>query len=138
MAPAHAAAGGEASAEKGSVFGQYLAGRYARSVGDITSASTYYERVLQEDPDNSDILTRAFLLMLADGRFQSATTLAHKIDKINRSSSLASQVIAVEHIAKPLRDGVSMGSVLGGSAGFLTGFANGFYGRFRNKGGKKG
>ena len=45
---------------------------------------------------------------------------------------------AVEHIAKPLRDGVSMGSVLGGGAGFLTGFANGFYGRFRNKGGKKG
>ena len=45
---------------------------------------------------------------------------------------------AVEHIAKPLRDGVSMGSVLGGSAGFLTGFANGFYGRFRNRGGKKG
>lgn len=100
MAPAHAAAGGEASVEEGSVFGQYLAGRYARSVGDITSASTYYERVLQGDPDNSDILTRAFLLMLADGRFESATTLAHKIDKINRSSSLASQVIAVEHIAK--------------------------------------
>ncbi len=99
-APAHAAAGGETWAEEGSVFGQYLAGRYARSVGDITSASTYYERVLQGDPDNSDILTRAFLLMLADGRFESATTLAHKIDKINRSSSLASQVIAVEHIAK--------------------------------------
>ena len=45
---------------------------------------------------------------------------------------------AVEHIAKPLRDGVSMGSVLGGSAGFMTGFANGFYGRLRNRGGKGG
>lgn len=97
---AGAATGDEASVENGSVFGQYLAGRFARSVGDTTSASRYYESVLQRDPDNSDILTRAFLLMLADGRVESATTLAHKIADVSQRSSLASQVLAVELIAK--------------------------------------
>ena len=97
---AGAATGDEAAVENGSVFGQYLAGRFARSVGDTTSASRYYESVLQRDPDNSDILTRAFLLMLADGRVESATTLAHKIADVSQRSSLASQVLAVELIAK--------------------------------------
>ena len=97
---AGAATGDEASVENGSVFGQYLAGRFARSVGDTTSASRYYESVLQRDPDNSDILTRAFLLMLADGRVESATMLAHKIADVSQRSSLASQVLAVELIAK--------------------------------------
>ena len=97
---AGAATGDEAAVENGSVFGQYLAGRFARAVGDTTSASRYYESVLQRDPDNSDILTRAFLLMLADGRVESATTLAHKIADVSQRSSLASQVLAVELIAK--------------------------------------
>ena len=97
---AGAATSDEASVEDGSVFGQYLAGRFARSVGDTTSASRYYELVLRRDPDNSDILTRAFLLMLADGRFEGATTLAHKIADVSQRSSLASQVLAVEQIVK--------------------------------------
>ena len=97
---AGAATSDKVSVDDGSVFGQYLAGRFARSVGDTTSASRYYELVLQRDPDNSDILTRAFLLMLADGRFEGATALAHKIADAGQRSSLASQVLAVEQIAK--------------------------------------
>ena len=88
------------STEQGSVFGKYLAGRFARSIGDTTSASSYYEQVLKEDPDNSDILKRAFLLMLADGRIENATALAHRIAKANKQASLASQALAVEQIAK--------------------------------------
>ena len=95
-----AATSDKVSVDDGSVFGQYLAGRFARSVGDTTSASRYYELVLKRDPDNSDILTRAFLLMLADGRFEGAATLAHKIADVSQNSSLASQVLAVEQIAK--------------------------------------
>ncbi len=94
-----AATGNESTVEDGSVFGQYLAGRFARSIGDTTSASRYYSQVLKRDPDNSDILTRAFLLMLADGRIEDATILAHKIAEVSQRSSLASQVIAVERIA---------------------------------------
>lgn len=96
---ARAATGDPAPAGEGSAFGQYLAGRYARSVGDTASASRYYERVLRRDPDNPDILNRAFLLTLADGRFESAAALAHRIEEAGGRSSLAKQVIAVEHIA---------------------------------------
>lgn len=95
-----AAAKSDSSLDQGSIFGKYLAGRYARSIGDTTSASRYYEHVLEQDPDNSDILTRAFLLMLADGRFEAATTLAHKIVNVSKRASLASQVLAVEQLAK--------------------------------------
>ena len=98
-APARAATGDPAPAGEGSAFGQYLAGRYARSVGDTASASRYYEHVLRRDPDNPDILNRAFLLTLADGRFESAAALARRIEEAGGRSSLAKQVIAVEHIA---------------------------------------
>lgn len=97
---AHAAAKDDPALDEGSAFGKYLAGRFARSIGDTTSASRYYEHVLQEDPDNSDILTRAFLLMLADGRFEDASRLAHKIVEVSQRASLASQVLAVERIAQ--------------------------------------
>jgi tetratricopeptide (TPR) repeat protein len=96
----YAATSSKALAEDGSVFGQYLAGRFARSIGDTTSASLYYLQVLKQNPDNSDILTRAFLLMLADGRIEDATILAHKIARASQRSGLVSQVIAVEQIAQ--------------------------------------
>ena len=97
---AQAATGDRAPAGEGSAFGQYLAGRYARSIGDTASASRYYEHVLRRDPDNPDILNRAFLLTLADGRFENAAALAHRIEKAGGRSSLAKQVIAVERIAR--------------------------------------
>ncbi len=98
--PTQATTGAWVPAGEGSAFGQYLAGRYARSIGDTASASRYYEHVLRRDPDNPDILNRAFLLTLADGRFESAAALAHRIEKAGGQSSLARQVIAVEHIAR--------------------------------------
>ncbi len=88
------------STKDGSVFGQYLAGRFARSIGDTTSASSYYLQVLRKNPNNSNILTRAFLLLVADGRIEDAITLAHKIARDSQQSSLATQVIAVERIAQ--------------------------------------
>ncbi len=99
MALAAAPAPAGAAAADGSVFGQYLAGTYARSVGDVASASRYYERVLRHDPDNSGILGRAFLLTLADGRFESAAALSRGIGKAGRYASLARQVAAVRHVA---------------------------------------
>ena len=100
LATPAAATGDRAPAGEGSAFGQYLAGRYARSIGDTASASRYYERVLRRDPGNPDILNRAFFLMLADGRFESAAALARRIEKAGGRSSLAKQVIAVEHFAR--------------------------------------
>ena len=40
----------------------------------------------------------------------------------------------VEHIAKPLREGVSIGNVAGNAAGFTAGFVSGFLGRMRRGG----
>ena len=40
---------------------------------------------------------------------------------------------AVEHIAKPLEEGVSAGSVAGNMAGFATGFVAGMRGRMSKK-----
>ena len=64
---AGAATSDKVSAEDGSVFGQYLAGRFARSVGDTTSASRYYELVLKRGPDNADILREAIQRYQDDG-----------------------------------------------------------------------
>ena len=53
---AHSSATGEHS-----LFGMYLAGQFAHSVGDSASASNYYEGLLDKDPGNKRFLARAFL-----------------------------------------------------------------------------
>ncbi len=59
------------------LYGNYLAGRFAGAMRDTNSAAVFYQRALQRDPDNTPILERAFFLALADGQVDEARYLAY-------------------------------------------------------------
>ena len=68
------------------------------------------------------ILVFAFLIFKASkGLIGITTRTAENFEKVSSA--------AVEHIAKPLEDGVSVGSVAGNVVGFATGFVAGMRGR---------
>ena len=58
--------------------GNYLAGRHAQAVRDLDAATVYLRAVLTGNDLSDDILYRAFLVLLADGRVSEAIPLAHR------------------------------------------------------------
>lgn len=79
-------------------IGAFLAGRQAHKDGDTSSAATYFSQVLSEDPDNSWLTRRSFLLDVSDGQIERALPLAsHVMEKYERAPT-ARVVIAADHM----------------------------------------
>lgn len=78
-----AASGPVAEQEEGilgrTALSAYLAGRLAQAEGDTRAAADYYTEALKYDPDNADLLQRAFTLMVAEGRLEQAMPLAERL-----------------------------------------------------------
>ena len=51
-----------------SALGSYLAARHAQQEHDYAEAASFIERSLADDPDNYDLMRRAFVLRLSEGR----------------------------------------------------------------------
>ena len=66
------------AAEPTSVFGAYLAGRFAQSEADTAVAADRLLDALRRDPDQPELLSRAFLAALLDGR-SDALRLARRL-----------------------------------------------------------
>jgi tetratricopeptide (TPR) repeat protein len=62
-----------------SALGAFLAGRLAQGRGDTRAAAEYYSAALKFDPDNVELLQRAFTLMVAEGRMDEASPLADRL-----------------------------------------------------------
>lgn len=74
----------QAPAKDGGVMGRtalsaFLAGRLAQAQGDTRAAAEYYAQALKYDPDNVDLLQRAFTLLVAEGRMDEAWPLADRL-----------------------------------------------------------
>ncbi len=83
------------------LYGNYLAARFAGRAQDAASAARYYSRALANDPENQDILERAFLLELNAGNMDTAVALARRITAVREDDRLARMVLA----ANALRHG---------------------------------
>ena len=68
------------------VFGNYLVGRFAASETDTRIAADMLLQAVRADPDNPEILSRAFLATLLDGRTE-AVRLARRLPE-NPAASL--------------------------------------------------
>jgi tetratricopeptide (TPR) repeat protein len=77
------------------VVGSYLAGRHAERQRDVTGAARYIGEVLEQDPGNFELLARAHLLMLQDGRFDEAVVLARRIVEQNATNAQAHVTLSV-------------------------------------------
>jgi len=69
----------EQSAVGRSALGAFLAGRLAQGRGDTRAAAEYFAAAIKHDPDNVELLQRAFTLMVAEGRMDEAAPLAERL-----------------------------------------------------------
>ncbi len=78
-----------------STAGNYLAGRFAQKSRDYGNASKFLNHALTSDPENRDLLRRAFLVSLAKGRIQEAGDLARRIVDQDKDAAMANLVLLV-------------------------------------------
>ena len=95
-APRHIAGNGHVA----SPFGDYLAGRYARSQNDLSAAAKYYLRALDEDPTNASLLRRSFALAVQDGLFDKAVPLARRMVETKPANSIASLLVVLDDVKR--------------------------------------
>lgn len=74
----------------------FLAGRLAQQMGDTRAAADYYTQALMLDPDNTELLQRAFTLMVTEGRFEEAVPLAQILTTFDSDAAVPLLVLGVE------------------------------------------
>ncbi len=79
-----------------SPLGNYLAAGHAQQVHDYDAAAQFVERALANDPDNFELVRRAFVLRVSDGRIDDAVPLARRIVDLDGNRGLASIVLLIE------------------------------------------
>lgn len=88
-----------ASAEYGeSPAGAYLAGNSAQARSDLAAASHYLAAALAHDPENTDLLRRAFHVSLSGGEADMAAELAARLVQHDPQDQLAETVLIVEDL----------------------------------------
>jgi tetratricopeptide (TPR) repeat protein len=81
-----------------SPLGSYLAARHAQELHDYDNAARLMEKALASDPGNFDLVRRAFVLRVSDGRIAESMPLAERIVDLDGNSGLAAIVLLVEEI----------------------------------------
>jgi tetratricopeptide (TPR) repeat protein len=81
-----------------SASGSYLAARHANTERDASAAANYYRAALRGDPRNGELLSRAFLAVLANGEVEEATKLAERILQLDKTDRVARLVLGVRAI----------------------------------------
>jgi tetratricopeptide (TPR) repeat protein len=83
-------------ARRTSEFGSFLAGRHAAVLKDMTSATRFMLRVVDENPDNHKLTRKTFLLALGAGMMEPAADLARRIESAGGKMPTALLFLAVE------------------------------------------
>lgn len=82
-------------------LGKFLAGRTAQYANDIPAAADSYAAALEADPENFELMRRAYYYLAADGRFQAATAIAERALQTRPEDDFAPLLLA----ARFMRDG---------------------------------
>lgn len=113
-----------------SFSGNYLAARSAIISQDIPAAADYFDRAHLLDPENRELLARAFLLHLSSGDIGRAAELATVILDKDKNDRLSRFVLAVRALrnqryktARELLEGGSAGADSDITAGLLSAWA---------------
>jgi tetratricopeptide (TPR) repeat protein len=88
------------AADNDNQFGTYLSAHVAAGQHDLSEAARLYQSSLADDPDNSDLASRAFLYTAAAGDVDGAISLADKVIKTStddRAARLALAIGALKH-----------------------------------------
>ncbi len=77
-------------------YGSYLAGRVAHLRRDFNKASDYYIEALKIDPNNPELVSRLYLLLVSKGRIDEAAVYAQKAWDNGDRNSFIQVVMAVD------------------------------------------
>ena len=120
---------GDASAS-GTALGDYLAGSYALSTGQLDQAAVFLERALAADPDDPDLLRQVYLLALARGRYDQAIALAERLIAIEPTDEEAQLLLALNEardgsfeVASEALETIDAQGIAGLAAPFLDAWA---------------
>jgi tetratricopeptide (TPR) repeat protein len=83
---------------RASASGSYLAARHAGGQRDAAAAATYYRAALRGDPRNSELLSRTFLAVLANGEVDEAVKLGERVLQVDKTDRIARLVLGVRAI----------------------------------------
>jgi tetratricopeptide (TPR) repeat protein len=83
---------------RASASGSYLAARHAGGQRDAAVAAAYYRAALRGDPRNSELLSRTFLAVLANGEVEEATKFAERVLQADKTDRIARLVLGVRAI----------------------------------------
>ena len=75
------------------VYGKFLASRYAESIGDFAAAASFAAQLLAESPDLKDIARRGHMLMASAGRIAEAAELAKRVVTDDEDDPLANMTL---------------------------------------------
>tara|TARA_R110000868_G_scaffold1844_4_gene14562 strand:+ start:13527 stop:15269 length:1743 start_codon:yes stop_codon:yes gene_type:complete len=98
----NAAAGAQAAQVPAGVSGagNYLAGRHAQKKRDFSNASRLLGKALENNPDDTQLLRRAFLTKLADGDIAAAADMARVVNQREATAPIAKLVLVVDAIKR--------------------------------------
>ena len=77
-------------------LGDFLAGAVASQRRDVSVAADHMLKVLESDPENTQILRQTFVLVSADGRYDKSVELAKRLLTRESEQELAKLVLAVD------------------------------------------
>jgi tetratricopeptide (TPR) repeat protein len=78
--------------------GSYLAGLHAERSGAAGEAADFLLYALEQDPDNVDLLHRAFVLLVGEGRHEEALELAHRLVVHMPDAPLANLALVIDDV----------------------------------------
>ncbi len=90
-----------------SPLGDYLAAGHAQEVHDYAAAARFAEQALANDPDNFELVRRAFVLRISEGRVDDALPLARRIVDLDGDRGLAAVVLVIEDMKAANFDGAA-------------------------------
>lgn len=85
---------------KGKDYGAYLAGRVAHLRKDFNSAADYYMQSLKNDPENSELLGRVYVILASQGRIDEAAKFAAASQKKGDTNNFTHIIIATSDMKK--------------------------------------
>ncbi|MCW8836499.1 MAG: tetratricopeptide repeat protein [Rhodospirillales bacterium] len=81
-----------------SAYGHYLAGRHAQAIHDTGSGADYYLEALRREPDNMQLVRRAFSMMVMEGRIAGTRAFAEKILAVEKDDPMAALVLISQDV----------------------------------------
>jgi tetratricopeptide (TPR) repeat protein len=100
-----------------SLSGNYLAAIVAGASRDTLAASTFFQEALREDPNNADLIDRAFVAALANGNMPEAISLSSRVIARDKSNGLAHLTRGVDLIHNRRYAGARAEFAKGGGGG---------------------